>query len=115
MKLLRIIDKQGLFLRDDFTFDELTEIRLDVEASQGLYQPKWNFETLAWEEGASQEYIDSLKPVESIEDLKSQLAETDYKIIKCMEYQLAGLPLPYDIEALHLQRQELRDKIGALQ
>ena len=44
MKLLRIINKQGEFIRDDFTFDELTEIGLDVEASQGLYQPKWNFE-----------------------------------------------------------------------
>ena len=40
----RIVNKQGLFIRDDFTFDEETEIGLDVEASQGLYQPKWNFE-----------------------------------------------------------------------
>ena len=62
MKLMRIIDKQtNLFLRDDFDFDEETEIGLDVEASQGQYQPKWNFETLAWEESATQEYIDSLK------------------------------------------------------
>ena len=62
MKLYRIIDKQtGIFIRDGFTFDEETEIGLDVEASQGLYQPKWNFETLTWEESAEQEYIDSLK------------------------------------------------------
>ena len=41
--LLRIIDKQTqLFLRDDFTFDEETEIGLDVEPSQGLYAPKWD-------------------------------------------------------------------------
>ena len=59
MKLLRIINKQGLFIRDDFTFDEETEIGLDVEASQGLYLPKWNGEQ--WVEGATQEYIDSLK------------------------------------------------------
>ena len=62
MKIFRVIDKNtGLFKRDDFTFDELTEIGLDVEASQGLYIPKWNFETLTWEESATQEYIDSLK------------------------------------------------------
>ena len=61
MKPLRIINKQGIFIRDDFTFDEETEIGLDVEASQGLYQPKWNFELQIWVEGASQEYIDSLK------------------------------------------------------
>ena len=62
MKLLRIINKDGLFIRDDFTFDEETEIGLEVEASQGLYLPKWNFELEQWEESAEQEYIDSLKP-----------------------------------------------------
>ena len=59
MKILRIIDKQGLFIRDDFAFDEETEIGLEVDPAQGLYIPKWNGE--AWEEGATQEYIDSLK------------------------------------------------------
>ena len=57
----RIVNKQGLFIRDDFTFDEETEIGLEVEPSQGLYIPNWNFETLSWEESAEQEYIDSLK------------------------------------------------------
>ena len=43
MILLRIIDKQThLFIRDDFTFDEETEIGLDVTPSQGLYAPKWD-------------------------------------------------------------------------
>ena len=41
--MLRIIDKETqLFLRDDFTFDEATEIGLDVEPAQGLYAPKWD-------------------------------------------------------------------------
>ena len=40
--LLRVIDKETkVFLRDDFTFDEATEIGLNVEPSQGLIQPKW--------------------------------------------------------------------------
>ena len=41
--ILRIIDKETkLFLRDDFTFDEETEIGLNVEPSQGLSStPKW--------------------------------------------------------------------------
>lgn len=56
----RIIDKETkLFIRDDFTYDKETEIGLEVEPAQGLYLPKWNGET--WEEGATQEYIDSLK------------------------------------------------------
>ena len=58
--ILRIIDKETkLFIRDDFNSDEETEIGMDVEPAQGLYLPKWNGE--AWEEGATQEYIDSVK------------------------------------------------------
>ena len=54
MKLYRITNQEGLFIRDDFTFDEETEIGLDVEASQGLYQPKWDFELEQWVEGSSE-------------------------------------------------------------
>ena len=55
------------------------------------------------------------KPVPSeptIEELKAKLADTDYKIIKCYEYQMAGQPLPYDIQALHAERQAIRDAIA---
>ena len=39
----RIIDKETrVFIRDDFTFDEETEIGLDVAPAQGLYAPKWD-------------------------------------------------------------------------
>ena len=50
-----------------------------------------------------------------IAQLQKQLNDTDYKIIKCQEYSLAGLELPYDIEQLHNERQALRDKINELQ
>lgn len=52
---------------------------------------------------------------ERIDELKQQLTDTDYKIIKCSEYQLAGLDLPYDIVALHAQRQSIRDEINQLE
>ena len=56
--MLRIIDKEThLFIRDDFTFDEVTEIGLDVTPAQGLYKPKWSGE---WVEGATPEEIDEL-------------------------------------------------------
>ena len=43
--ILRIIDKETqLFIRDDFNFDEETEIGLDVTPAQGLYVPKWDGE-----------------------------------------------------------------------
>jgi hypothetical protein len=52
---------------------------------------------------------------EQIKTLKAQLQETDYKIIKCSEYQLAGQPLPYDIQELHAERQATRDRINTLE
>lgn len=42
----------------------------------------------------------------------SELAEGDYKVIKCMEAYLCGEPMPYDIAALHAERQALREKIN---
>lgn len=50
-----------------------------------------------------------------IEKLQQELNNTDYKIIKCSEYQLAGLQIPYDITELHANRQMLRDRINELQ
>lgn len=47
--------------------------------------------------------------------LKAELAATDYQIIKCSEYQLAGLEMPYDLAALHESRQTIRDQINRLE
>ena len=55
-------------------------------------------------------------PVEQqIAELKTQLESTDYKVIKCSEAQLLGEEIPYDIVALHAERQALRDKINELE
>lgn len=43
---------------------------------------------------------------------RKQLDETDYKIIKCSECQMLGEKLPYDIVALHKERQILRQAIN---
>lgn len=48
-------------------------------------------------------------------ELKQLLNSTDYKIIKCSECSLVGDELPYDIVALHEQRQALRDEINELE
>lgn len=55
------------------------------------------------------------KDKEEIASLKDELAATDYKIIKCSEYNLAGAALPYDIAELHTKRQLLRDRINELE
>jgi hypothetical protein len=51
----------------------------------------------------------------TLDELRQQLTSTDYKIIKCYEYQLIGESLPYDIVALHNARQTIRDKINELE
>lgn len=50
-----------------------------------------------------------------IDELKAQLSESDYKITKCYECSLVGEVLPYDIQALHTERQAIRDEINRLE
>lgn len=50
-----------------------------------------------------------------IDALKSQIGASDYQIIKCYEYAMNDLELPYDPKALHESRQALRDQINTLE
>ena len=50
-----------------------------------------------------------------IERLKSELQESDYKVIKCAEAMAVGAEMPYNMTALHKERQALRDKINELE
>ena len=50
-----------------------------------------------------------------IERLKSELQESDYKVIKCAEAMTIGAEMPYDVASLHKERQALRDKINKLE
>lgn len=57
---------------------------------------------------------------QEIRNLQSMLSSTaspigDWKIAKHMEYTLLGMDSPYDIEALHAERQTIRDRINDLQ
>ena len=51
----------------------------------------------------------------NIDDNLVLLDKTDYKITKCYEYFMAGKTLPYDINALHEERQMYRDEINRLE
>ena len=48
-------------------------------------------------------------------EMKDQLAQGDYKIIKCAEAQLTGEPMPYDIEALVAERNAMRAEINEME
>lgn len=50
-----------------------------------------------------------------IEDLKQQLAESDYKVVKLAEALAIGAEMPYNAMALHQERQALRDRINQLE
>ena len=50
-----------------------------------------------------------------IERLKSELQESDYKVIKCAEAICLNAELPYNMTKLHNERQALRDKINELE
>lgn len=52
---------------------------------------------------------------DEIDRLKERLAESDYKVIKCMEAYLSNDDLPYDITSLHDERNELRRQINELE
>lgn len=47
-----------------------------------------------------------------INELKVQLEATDYKVIKCYEYGMVGIEMPYNVEELHSERQTIRDIIN---
>ena len=50
-----------------------------------------------------------------IERLKSELQESDYKVIKCAEAICLNAELPYNMTELHNERQALRDRINELE
>ena len=50
-----------------------------------------------------------------IERMKSELQESDYKVIKCAEAMAVGAEMPYNVTELHKERQALRDKINELE
>lgn len=63
----------------------------------------------------SEEELAAIAKAAEVEELKMQLAESDYKVIKIAECVACNLPMPYDAEALHSERQAIRDRINLLE
>jgi hypothetical protein len=63
----------------------------------------------------TEEELEKQAILQEIASLKSELETTDYMVIKCSEYQLAGLDAPYNIEEIHTSRQMIRDRINVLE
>ena len=71
-----------------------------------------------------EETINVIAVKDQISVCKQQLADTDYKVIKNMEYQMAMMTCSepntiildlYDAQELHKERQAIRDKINNLE
>lgn len=52
---------------------------------------------------------------QKIKELKAQLADTDYKVMKCYEATLLDLPLPYLMDDVHRIREDYRDRLNELE
>ncbi len=50
-----------------------------------------------------------------IQQNKNLLSSTDYKVTKCYEASLIGEALPYDMSALHVEREAIRANINELE
>ena len=44
-----------------------------------------------------------------------QLRASDYEVIKAYEYEKCGIKAPYDMDAVHKERQAKRDRINEIQ
>ena len=82
MYYVRIIDENGLFVKDDFV-EELTDLTIETPCPEGFYKPKWD--GTEWIEGLTETEITAIKntPIEQteIEKLQEQIIETQKLII----------------------------------
>lgn len=82
MKFVRIIDNNGIFLRDDFV-EEINEFTIETPCPIDFYQPKWN--GTEWIEGLTQEEIDvrnnAIQEATEVEELANYVLDVDFRIV----------------------------------
>ncbi len=108
------LDMEAMILADGFKpYDDSAEPPVvgEFQAAVPAYREDAEGISLRWEiVEHSPEKITA-----EIARLQSELAATDYQVIKSYEYTLAKQKQPYDITGLHAERQALRDRIGELE
>lgn len=100
-----------LFREGDGWYELSNDGSVYTETEVAPVQPELTEEEKA--ELARQQQISQVTA--QIDDLKARIAASDYKIIKTYEYTLLGEQTEYDIEAVHAERQALRDQINVLE
>jgi hypothetical protein len=108
-------DTEEIYIGEAPLYDEFRNIMVNPNyiidvCPEGFILPRWNGNE--WTEGG---VAPTETTIQEVERLKLELSETDYKIIKCSEYKLLGIELPYDMTELHSGRQAIRDRINELE
>lgn len=62
-----------------------------------------------------EEYFDKRSIKNQIDNLKLELGDSDYKVIKNWESTLLNKTLPYEMEEVNSERQSIRDQINKLE
>ncbi len=108
------LDMEAMILADGFKpYDDSAEPPVvgEFQAAVPAYREDAEGISLRWEiVEHSPEKITA-----EIARLQSELAATDYQVIKSYEYTLAKQKQPYDITGLHAERQAIRDRISELE
>lgn len=99
--------------------ETITGKKIDVDGRVILNPTEQMLADAGWQKVVppqpSESELAAMQRAAEVEELKMQLADSDYKVIKIAECVACGLPLPYDAEALHSERQALRDRINELE
>lgn len=103
------INNKTMYSGEDYTIYDIVDIPDDPER-------EYFFKRYYYRDGVFElEYVLEINQIEKeIERLKLELSSTDYKVIKSYEMVMAGLPIEYDIEKIHSDRQLIRDRINEL-
>ncbi len=107
-------DTLALILADGFKpYDDSAEQPAvgEFQSAEATYNENAKLITLKWKVVKNSPE----KIAAEIARLQSELAATDYKVIKSYEYTLTKQKQPYDITGLHAERQAIRDRITELE
>ena len=105
----QIVIKSQRTIIDDDGNDKVVNVQTFNPSEEMILADGWEEYTIP--EPTEEEIANREKAFE-IRSAKTELANSDYKIIKCMEAYLCGEDLPYDITELHAERNILRDNIN---
>lgn len=118
------LDENGIYPLDNGEYESYTTLYrkgegwYELSNDGSIYQEVAPVqpEELTEEQKAELEKQQQISSIRSqISNLKAQISDTDYQVIKTYEYSLVGIETDYDINALHQQRQSLRDQINELE